>query len=167
MGTQRPSRSAFDTTENMSDRMLLSGGKIARDPSPRPGHTVRDDDRRREQRRDERYKEPSERDRYYDRDRRPKVPKDAARDRREEKRNVRPLSNIEKENEKEGDRGVKKGDTLPRNARIHGPIMLAAMEDERDDRKQRRREDGDMTEVACGVNLYGVLKVRNLYGGRC
>ncbi|XP_072316131.1 uncharacterized protein arhgef5 isoform X1 [Eucyclogobius newberryi] len=155
MATQRPSWSGYDTvpTVNMSDRKLQSGGKITRDPSPRPAlaaqteRGVREDEwSRRERRREpkERYKEPLERDKYHNNERRQKMPKDGERDRRVENQNVRPLSNIEKENTKEGDRGVGKGDTFPRSARSHGPIVLsAAMEAEREERRQRKREDRD------------------------
>ncbi|XP_055084093.1 trichohyalin isoform X2 [Periophthalmus magnuspinnatus] len=150
MGTQRPSWSGFDTVPsvNTSDRKLQSGGKIARDPSPRPPRAVqleraREEEWRRERRREtkERYKDPSERKRYYDKERRPKNSKDEERERRQESRNVRPLSNIEMENAKVGDRGVRKGDTFPRSAGGHGPIMLAvAMEAEREERRRRREE---------------------------
>lgn len=157
MGTKSPSWNIFNTVPriNMSDHKLQPSEKISRDPSPRPAMTAesesvrgREDewrrDRNADRRRDkERYKETTEqqRDRYYDRGPRAR---DGERDRRQENRNVRPLSTIENENEKEGDRGVRKGDTFPRIAKntvdYSQNMLTNAMTK---DRRQRRREDGE------------------------
>ncbi|KAK7886928.1 hypothetical protein WMY93_026549 [Mugilogobius chulae] len=127
---------------------------MTRDLSPRPVQTAQterrgsreEEMRRRERRKDSKagYKESSERYRYYDKDSRLKIHKDGERDQREKDRSLRPLSNIEMESTKEGDRGLKKGDTFPRSVRNHGGIIMqAAMEAEREERRQRRRDDRD------------------------
>ncbi|KAM9353487.1 uncharacterized protein arhgef5 [Symphorus nematophorus] len=167
MGTKRPSCALFDTLSNIntSDRKLQPGGKISRDPSPRPAMTAqsererdtnREEDWSRERETDKmrdkmRYKDMDPRDRYYERDRAP-VPRPREgerewreRERRQEddrSRNGRPLSNLEKESEREVERGVKKGDTFPR-MRKGSPdsgrrvMPTNKMDDERGDRRQR------------------------------
>ncbi|KAM3614548.1 uncharacterized protein V6R79_016011 [Siganus canaliculatus] len=139
MGTKRPSCTLFDPSSNIntSDRKLQPGGKISRDPSPRPAmtaqsgrerDTVREEDWRREREMEKmrdkaRYKDMDPRDKYYDRDRGPasrtREGERQWRDREKEldfdrNKNGRPLSSVEREAEREGERGKKKGDTFPR-----------------------------------------------------
>ncbi|KAM7421018.1 hypothetical protein PAMA_015284 [Pampus argenteus] len=167
MGTKRPSCTLFDTLSNIntSDHKLKPGGKISRDPSPRPAMTAQSE-RERESKREEEwrreretekmrdkvmYRDVDPRGRYYERDRAP-APRlrDGEREWREREkrqedessRNGRPLSNVEKETEREVERGKKKGDTFP-SVRIssadRGRKMMPAteMDEERGDRKQR------------------------------
>ncbi|XP_061770929.1 trichohyalin isoform X2 [Nerophis ophidion] len=138
MGTKRPSCTLFDTFSNRttSDGKLQPGGRHSRDPSPRPAMTAqseRESNREEARRRDRevvkmrdktRYKDTDPRERYYERDRGPRRgPREAEREWREkrqdgDKRNGRPLSNVEWEFEKM--RGTKKGDTFPRMRRRSG-----------------------------------------------
>ncbi|XP_047454161.1 zinc finger CCCH domain-containing protein 13 isoform X1 [Mugil cephalus] len=168
MGTKRPSYAFFDTLSNinMSDRKLQPGGKISRDPSPRPtsiAHSERDRDSTREEsqwrdmggeRRDKaRYKDMNKLERYYERDR-TLTPRQREgerewreRERRQEDdrgRNGRLLSNVEKESEQEVKRGPKKGDTFPRMRKggaDHGSRMMPTIElaEKREARGQRDR----------------------------
>ena len=167
MGTKRPSCALFDTLSNIntSDRKLQPGGKISRDPSPRPAMTAqsererdtnREEDRRRERETDKmrdkvRYKDMDPRERHYERDRAPAPrPREGEREWRERRqeddrsRNGRPLSNLEKESEREVARGMKKGDTFPRMRKgspDHGRRAMAAneMDDGRGERRQKDR----------------------------
>ncbi|KAI3361127.1 hypothetical protein L3Q82_013324, partial [Scortum barcoo] len=165
MGTKRPSCTLFDTLSNIntSDRKLQPGGKISRDPSPRPAMTAqseREGDnnqeenwrRERDMRDKARYKDVDLRERYYDRDRapapRPREGEREWRDRRrryedDRSRNGRPLSNVEKETEREVERGMKKGDTFPRvrksSAEHDRRVMTTTMREEREERRQRDR----------------------------
>lgn len=169
MGTKRPSCTLFDTSSNIntSDRKLQPGGNVSRDPSPRPALTAqseqerdggREDDWRRERETEKmrdkaRPKDMDPRDRHYDRDRAlaPR-PRDGERDWRERERrhedggsrNGRPLSNVERETEREVDRGMRKGDTFPRirkHSGEHGRRLTATAEmvEERGERRQRDR----------------------------
>ncbi|XP_068998636.1 trichohyalin isoform X2 [Embiotoca jacksoni] len=169
MGTKRPSCTLFDTLSNIntSDRKLQPGGKISRDPSPRPAMTAlsereRDSHREENWRRENeaerirdktRYKDTDTLERYYERDRGP-APRlrEGDREWRERERwqeydrirNGRPLSNVEKETEQAITRGVKKGDTFPRmqkGVRDHDRRMMSTVEvaEERGDRRQRER----------------------------
>ncbi|XP_042278811.1 trichohyalin isoform X3 [Thunnus maccoyii] len=169
MGTKRPSCTLFDTLSNinMSDRKLHPGGKISRDPSPRPAMTAQSE-RERESKREEewrreretekmrdkaRYRDTDPRGRYYERDRAPAPrPREGEREWREREkrqeddssRNGRPLSIVEKEMEREVERGMKKGDTFPRmrkSSAERGRRMTYAteMDEDRGDRRQRDR----------------------------
>ncbi|XP_076594267.1 uncharacterized protein arhgef5 isoform X2 [Chaetodon auriga] len=169
MGTKRPSCTLFDTLSNVntSDRKLQPGGKVSRDPSPRPAMTAqsdrerdgnRDEDWRRDRETDKvrdraRYKDMDPRERYYERDRAPAPrPREGEREWRDRERrqgddrskNGRPLSNVEKEIEREVQRGAKKGDTFPRMRKSspdRGRRMTATTEmaEERRERRQRDR----------------------------
>lgn len=166
MGTKRPSCTLFDTSNiNTSDRKLQPGGKISRDPSPRPAMTAqsererdarREEDRRREREvektRDKaRYRDMDPRERYYERDRgtAPRS-REGERDMRVRERwqeddrskSGRPLSNIEKLAEREVERGMKKGDTFPR-IRKSSPYRdrtMTATTEMGKERRQRRVE---------------------------
>nr|XP_046255081.1 zinc finger CCCH domain-containing protein 13 isoform X2 [Scatophagus argus] len=176
MGTKRTGYTLFDTLSNIntSDRKLQPGGKISRDPSPRPAMTAqserqREDNREEDWRRERetekmrekaRYKDMDPRERYYERDRAP-APRmrEGERDWRERERtheddgsrNGRPLSNVEKETEREVERGMKKGDTFPRmrtsNA-DHSRKMTATaeMDEERGERRHRYRPKREETD---------------------
>ncbi|XP_039660629.1 trichohyalin-like isoform X1 [Perca fluviatilis] len=162
MGTKRPSCTLFDTLSNIntSDRKLQLGGKISRDPSPRPAMTAqsereRDSNREEDRRTDKsRYKDMDPRDRYYERDRAPAPrPREGERkwrerERRQEddrNRNGRLLSNLEKLTMREVERGMEKGGTFPRmrkNSADCGKGMASTteMEEERGARRQRDRQ---------------------------
>ncbi|TDH11648.1 hypothetical protein EPR50_G00063300 [Perca flavescens] len=162
MGTKRPSCTLFDTLSNIntSDRKLQLGGKISRDPSPRPAMTAqsereRDSNREEDRRTDKsRYKDMDPRDRYYERDRAPAPrPREGEkkwreRERRQEddrNRNGRLLSNLEKLTMREVERGMEKGGTFPRmrkNSADRGKGMASTteMEEERGARRQRDRQ---------------------------
>lgn len=100
-----------------------------------------------------RYKDMDPRDRYYERDRAPAPrPREGERERRERERrqedvrsrNGRPLSNLEKETEREVEKGMKKGDTFPRMRkssadRSRRMTATTEMDDERGERRQRDR----------------------------
>ncbi|XP_044064789.1 trichohyalin isoform X2 [Siniperca chuatsi] len=169
MGTKRPSCTIFDTVSNIntSDRKLQSGGKISRDPSPRPAMTAQsererdskqEEDRRRERetekmRHKARYKDIDPRERYYESYRAPAPwPREGEREWRERERrqendrsrNKKLLLNVEKETERDVERGTKKGDTFPRmrkSSADRGRRMLATteMHEERGERRQRDR----------------------------
>ncbi|XP_070767938.1 trichohyalin isoform X2 [Enoplosus armatus] len=169
MGTKRPNCTIFDTLSNIntSDRKLQPGGKISRDPSPRPAMTAqsererdskREEDWRRERETEKmrdkaRYKEMDPRERYYERDRATvPQPREGEREWRERERrleddrnrNGRPLSNVEKETEREVERATKKGDTFPRmrkNSADRGRRMTPTieMDEARGERRQRDR----------------------------
>ncbi|XP_068591661.1 trichohyalin isoform X1 [Cebidichthys violaceus] len=139
MGTKRPSCSLFDTLSNIntSDCKLQPGGKVSRDPSPRPAMTAQSE-RERDSKQEEvwrreretekmmdkaRNKDLDPRDRYYERDRAPAPrPREGEREWRERERrqgddrsrNGRPLSILENETLRVVERGTKKGDTFPR-----------------------------------------------------
>lgn len=119
---------------------------------------VRGEDWRREREMDNRmdkarYRDTDPRDRYYERDRAPAPrPREGERELRERDRrqgdvrskNGRPLSNLEKETEREVDRGMRKGDTFPRmrrNSADRGNRMTATteMDDERGEMRHRDR----------------------------
>ncbi|KAL3060036.1 hypothetical protein OYC64_014599 [Pagothenia borchgrevinki] len=169
MGTKRPSCTPFDilTKLNTSERKLQPGGKISRDPSPRPAMTAqserdrdsnREEDRRREREAEKmrdktRYKDMDLQDKYSERDRAPAPrPREGERERTERVRrqeddgskNGRPLSNLEKESLRELDRGTKKGDTFPRMRKSspgRGRGMAPTVELDKE-REERRRRDG-------------------------
>ncbi|CAK6966187.1 trichohyalin isoform X2 [Scomber scombrus] len=98
-----------------------------------------------------RYRDMDPRGRYFERDRAPVPrPREGEREWREREkrqedhssRNGRPLSNVEKETEREEERGMKKGDTFPRmrkSSADHGRRMTAdpAMDEYRGDRRKR------------------------------
>ncbi|KAM9852167.1 uncharacterized protein arhgef5 isoform 2-T3 [Aulostomus maculatus] len=162
MGTKRPSCTLFDTTPNIntSDRKLQPGGKISRDPSPRPAMTAQSERERDSKREDEwrreretekmrdkaRYRDIDPRERYYDRDRGP-LPRlrEGEREPREREmtregdrsRNGRPLSNVEAEMEGKPERGMKKGDTFPRMTKISAESFKKKVDEERGYRTQR------------------------------
>ncbi|XP_035528457.1 trichohyalin isoform X2 [Morone saxatilis] len=164
MGTKRHSCSLFDTLSNIntSDRKLQPGGKISRDPSPRPAMTaqserVRDSNREEDWRRERetekmrdkaKYKDVDSRERYKERDRAPAPrPREGEREWRERERrqeddrnlNGRLLSYLETEVE----RGMKKGDTFPRmrkNSAEHGRRMTATTETDEERRERRQRD---------------------------
>ncbi|XP_035496947.2 trichohyalin isoform X2 [Scophthalmus maximus] len=166
MGTKRPSCTVFDTLSNinMSDRKLQPGGKISRDPSPRPGKTAqserdRGSNREQEWRRETemekfkdkaRYKDVDPRERYYE-----KVPASRMtegerewreRERRQggdRSRNGRPRSNLERDTETDVERGKKKGDTFPRMRKSspdHGRRMMSYTEIDEEKGESRQRD---------------------------
>ncbi|XP_029359775.1 trichohyalin isoform X1 [Echeneis naucrates] len=167
MGTKRPTYNLFDTLSNIntSDRKLQPGGKISRDPSPRPAITAqsererdgnREDDRRREREKEKmrdktRFKDIDPQERYYDRATAPRMREDEREWREREwwreddrSRNGRPVSNVERDTDREIGRGVKKGDTFPRmrksSAERGGKFMSTTeIPDERGERRQRDR----------------------------
>lgn len=169
MGTKRPSCTLFDTLPNIntSDRKLQPGGKISRDPSPRPAMTAQSE-RERESKREEEWRREREAEklrdkasyrdmdpqgRYYEKERAPAPrPREGERERREREkrqeddssRNGRPLSNVEKETEREVERRMKKGDTFPKvrkSSADRGRRMMFTTEidEERGDWRQRDR----------------------------
>lgn len=133
--------------------------------SERERDSNRDQDWRRERETEKmrdraRYKDMDPRDRHYERDRAPAPrPREGEREWRDRERrqeddrskNGRPLSNVEKETEREVERGMKKGDTFPRMRKSspgRGRRMTASTEmgEERRERRQRdrpRREETD------------------------
>jgi len=167
MGTKRPSWSLFDTLSNIniSDCKIQSGGRISRDPSPRPATTAqsererdskREDDRRSERetekKRDKARKTDMDpRDRYYERDRAPgPQPREGEREWRERERrqadersrNGRPLSHLEKETARGVERATKKDGTFPRARkrsadRGKGKSSTPRVDEERGERRQR------------------------------
>ncbi|XP_029306846.1 trichohyalin [Cottoperca gobio] len=165
MGTKRPSCTLSDTLTNINtiDRKLQPGGKISRDPSPRPAMTAqsereresnREEERRREREKikdKSRYKDMDPRDRYYERDRgppsRPREGEKEWMERRQEdgrSKNGRPLSSVEKETLRELERGMKKGDTFPRMRkssadRSRGMAPTPELDKQRGERRQRDR----------------------------
>ncbi|XP_059194345.1 trichohyalin [Centropristis striata] len=168
MGTKRPSGTLFDTLPNIntSDRKLQPGGKISRDPSPRPAMTAqserdRDRDRAREEdwreretvkmREKARYKDTDPRDRYPERDRAPAPrPREGEREWRERERrqddnrskNGRPLSNLEKVPMRDVNSGMNKGDTFPRMRKgSPRPGRGMAPEDWERERERTRQRD--------------------------
>ncbi|XP_073342097.1 uncharacterized protein arhgef5 isoform X1 [Pagrus major] len=169
MGTKRPSCTLFDTSNiNTSDRKLQPGGRISRDPSPRPAMTAqsererdakREEDRRRERENEKmrdkaRYKDMDPRERYYERDRgtlpRPREGERdlRVRERRQEddrSRNGRPVSNLEKLAEREVERGMKKGDTFPRirKSSPYGDRRMTGTAEMDEVRRQRRVENDE------------------------
>lgn len=161
MGAKRPSGTVFDTLSNIntSDRKFQPGGKVSLDPSPRPAMSAKlekgrdgshEEDWRREREMEKTrdkttYRDHGSRDRYYERDRGP-VPRQREWSERERwqqndrRQNVRPVSNVEKETERDEDRGMKKGDTFPRmikNSGDHGRRVTAV----NDKSGERRRKD--------------------------
>ncbi|XP_037641399.1 trichohyalin isoform X2 [Sebastes umbrosus] len=170
MGTKRPSCTVFDTSSNIntSDRKLQPGGKISREPSPRPAMTAqsererdsnREEDCRRERETEKmrdkpRYKDVDPRDKYYERDRdRAPAPRPREgerewreRERRQEgdrSRNGRPVSHLE-QTVRGVERGMKKGDTFPRmskNSADRGKRMATTtkVDEERAERRHRDR----------------------------
>lgn len=160
MGTKRPNGTVFDTLSNIntSDRKLQPGGKVSLDPSPRPVMSAkleqgrdgsREEDWRREREMEKSrdkvtYRDPSPRERYYERDRGP-VPRQRERSDRERwpendrRQNMRPLSNLEKETDRDA-QGMKKGDTFPRMRRNSGDRGRRAAERNDESGGRRRRE---------------------------
>ncbi|XP_068616254.1 trichohyalin isoform X2 [Brachionichthys hirsutus] len=160
MGTKKPSSTLYSNNKT-SDRKLQPGGRVSRDPSPRPAAAQsererdgsREEDRRRERDAEKmkdktRYRDMDPRERYYERERAPVPrPREGGRERRQEdgqSKNGRPLSNVERESEREeAVRGTRKGDTFPRMRRgsgEHGKRMTTAeLEGEEGDRRQRER----------------------------
>ncbi|XP_019724499.1 uncharacterized protein arhgef5 [Hippocampus comes] len=143
MGTKRP----IDNLSNIrtSDWKLQPGGGISRDPSPRPSMTAQSEwessqdekgrrDREVEKVKDKsRYRDTDPRDRYYERDRGPKTrPREAGQEKRreDERNNGRPLSNVERDFEREVEWDMKKGDTFPRMSRSR----------ERDEGREQRHQ---------------------------
>ncbi|XP_034466892.1 trichohyalin isoform X1 [Hippoglossus hippoglossus] len=170
MGTKRPSCTLFDTVSNinMSDRKLQPGGKISRDPSPRPAKTAqserdrdgkREDDRRREtemeKMRDKaRYKDVDPRERYYERTPVSRMREEEKEWRERERRqgddssrNGRPLSNLERDPKREVGKG-KKGDTFPRmrkssEERDRRTMCTTKIDEKKGESRQRRMEADD------------------------
>ncbi|KAM9806430.1 uncharacterized protein arhgef5 isoform 1-T1 [Syngnathus typhle] len=149
MGTKRPNCTLFDNSSNIKtcDRSLQPGGRVSRDPSPRQAMTAqaewesgRDEEGRRDREVEKmkykpRYRDTEPRERYYERDRGPKTrPREAGEERRrdDERKNGRPLSNVESVIGREMEWSMGKGDTFPRMRRSR----------ERDEgREQRRQRD--------------------------
>lgn len=126
------------------------------DPSPRPAMSAkleqerdgsREEDWRREREMERTrdkvtYRDQGPRERYYERDR-DTVPRQRERERWQEndrRENVRPLSNVEKETERDAERGMKKGDTFPRMRRNSGDGRRATEVND-PERGERRRRD--------------------------
>lgn len=146
MGTKRPNGTVFDTLSkiNKSDRKLQPGGKVSSNPSPGPAMSAkleqgRDANREQDWRREREmeksrdkatFRDQGARERYYERERdHGNVPRQREWSERERwrendrRQNVRPLSNVEKETERDTVRAMKKGDTFPkmrRNSGDHG-----------------------------------------------
>ncbi|XP_077382473.1 uncharacterized protein arhgef5 isoform X2 [Festucalex cinctus] len=131
MGTKRPNCTLFDTLSNIKspDRKHQPGGRPSRDPSPRPAMTAqtewersRAEDGRRDRevekmKEKSRYRETDPRERYYERDRGPNTrPRETGQEKlqEDERKNGRPLSNVERDFEREMEWGMKRGDTFPR-----------------------------------------------------
>ncbi|XP_060936671.1 trichohyalin isoform X2 [Limanda limanda] len=170
MATKRPSCTLFDTVSNinMSDRKLQPGGKISRDPSPRPTKTAqserdrdskREEDRRREteveKTRDKaRYKDVDPRERYYERTPVSRMREEEKEWRERERRqgddssrNGRPLSNLERDPKRERGKG-KKGDTFPRmrkssEERDRRTMFPTKIDEKKGEGRQRRMEADD------------------------
>ncbi|KAM9309250.1 uncharacterized protein arhgef5 isoform 2-T2 [Pholidichthys leucotaenia] len=152
METKRPSDSAFYTLPNvnMSDRSLQPGEKIYREPSPRPAmitRSERDTNNRREEYQWK--KSESEKTRYKDVDtparsyegHRGDSPR--PRDRRNENdrnRNGKLLSNVGREPEHDGGRGMMKDHPFPRDRKSPDPDRQTMSIPERGDRKEERRQ---------------------------
>ncbi|KAM4580292.1 uncharacterized protein arhgef5 isoform 3-T3 [Odontesthes bonariensis] len=138
METKRPGHTLFDTLSNlnMGDHKIQLGGKISKDTSSRSKGIAsleqeRDNKREENWRREIETEKMRDKARYremdtlerYERDRTP-TPRlrEGERERRERERrqeddrgkNWRPLSNMEKEIERDAKKGKKKGDTFPR-----------------------------------------------------
>ncbi|XP_026173213.1 trichohyalin isoform X1 [Mastacembelus armatus] len=163
MGTKRPSCTPFDTLSNIniSDCKLQPGGKITRDPSPRPAMTVQsvrdrdgnpEEEWRRERNMDKmrdkaRYKDVDPRERY-ERGKatvpRPKEWRERERRQKDDRsRNGRPLLNVV-ESERGAETGMKKGDTFPRIQKIptdHSRRMMSTndIDEKREERRHRHR----------------------------
>ncbi|XP_077453942.1 uncharacterized protein arhgef5 isoform X1 [Stigmatopora argus] len=126
MGSKRPTCTVLESFPNTKTRdcNLSSGGRISRDSSPRAAMTTRSDreegrrDREREKAKDKsRFRDADLRERYHEPGPAPRM-REAPRDkRRDERRNGRPLSTLEREFEKQMEWDVKKGDTFPRMRR--------------------------------------------------
>ncbi|XP_023282126.1 trichohyalin-like isoform X2 [Seriola lalandi dorsalis] len=171
MGTKRPSCTLFDTLSNinMSDRKLQPGGKISRDPSPRPAMTAqsereRDSSREEDWRREREMEKMRDKTRYKDVDPRERHERATAprvregerewreRERRQEddrSRNWRPVSTLESGADREVERGMKKGDTFPRmrkssaerNRRVMSNTEIDEEKGERRPRDRPRRPE--------------------------
>ncbi|XP_030606801.1 trichohyalin [Archocentrus centrarchus] len=166
MGTKRPSWTLFDTLINMSmsDHKLQPGGKVSRDPSPRPAMTVRSEQER-DGPREENWRKENEADkmrdktRYRDMDAPDRCEGDRSpgprsregeremweRDRRKEdgrSRNGKLLLNVEKETQ-ELERRAKKGGTFPRfkNAVTSPDRRLMSVTEIGEERGKRRQKD--------------------------
>ncbi|XP_067367753.1 trichohyalin isoform X2 [Channa argus] len=174
MGTKRPSCTLFDTVSNinMSDRKLQPGGKISRDPSPRPAMPAqsarerdgnREDDWRRERHMEKmrdkaRYNDMDSQERYYERDRaaaprwREGEGAWTERERRQENENGRKLKALLKlkDIERETEGGMKKGDTFPRmtkNYPDHGRRKMSTATTDEELGERRKREWQRRTET--------------------
>ncbi|XP_056236146.1 trichohyalin isoform X2 [Seriola aureovittata] len=171
MGTKRPSCTLFDTLSNIntSDRKLQPGGKISRDPSPRPAMTAqsereRDSSREEDWRREREMEKMRDKTRYKDVDPRERHERATAprvregerewreRERRQEddrSRNWRPVSTLESGADREVERGMKKGDTFPRmrkssaerNRRVMSNTEIDEEKGERRPRDRPRRPE--------------------------
>lgn len=167
MGTKRPNGTVFDTLSNIntSDRKLQPGGKVFSDPSPKQAMSAnleqgRDGNRKEDWRREREmeksrdkatYRDQGPRERNYERERdRGTVPRQREWSEREKwqendrRQNVRPLSNVEKETERDEVRLMKNGDTFPRmrkNSRDHGRRNDESGERRRKDRPKRLETD--------------------------
>ncbi|XP_058504442.1 trichohyalin isoform X2 [Solea solea] len=173
MGTKRPSCTLFVASSNinMSDRKLQPGGKISRDPSPRPAMTAqlerdrdgnRDEDRRRDtdvgKNRDKaRYKDTEPRERHRER-----VPastmREGERDWRERERrqeddrsgNGRTMSNVNRGMLREMERVMKKGDTFPKmrqSSKERDRRMMSNTEIDDEIRESRQRDKPRRMEI--------------------
>uniref|UniRef100_A0A3P8SPG5 Uncharacterized protein n=1 Tax=Amphiprion percula TaxID=161767 RepID=A0A3P8SPG5_AMPPE len=148
MGTKRPSCSLLDSNVNMSNHKLQPGGRISRDPSPRPAMTAQSDRDREDVRRSEsqavkmrdkvRYKDVETMERLYERERRRHGERRERWPEEDRGRNGRPLSNQEKEVGRDVRRGQKKGDTFPRVKKDNRRMTPC---DERGERRPRRGDE--------------------------
>lgn len=162
MGAKRPSGTVFDTLSNIntSDRKFQPGGKVSLDTSPRPSMSAKlekwrdgshEEDWRRERelektRDKSTYRDHGSRERYYERGRGP-VPRQREWSERERlqkndrRQNVRPVSNVEKETERDEARGMKKGDTFPRMTKDSGDHgrRVTGVHDESGERRRKDR----------------------------
>lgn len=146
------------SNNNMSDHKLQPGGKICRDPSPRPTMTAhlaqQRDNNQEEYWRGERliekirdkakYNDMDTYERYHERDR-----EWTERERRQEdnrSRHMRALLNVEKHIEREMERGMKKGDTFPRITKGYVDYgrrkMSATVTDEEQGERRKRDRQG-------------------------
>lgn len=185
MGTKRPAGTVFQTLANIdtSDRKLQPGGKVSLDPSPRREMSAkleqgrdgnREEDWRREREieksRDKtRYRDQGPRDKHYERERdrgtvyRQREWREKERQQENDRRqNVRPLSNVEKDIERDALQSMKKGDTFPRMRRISGDHGRRNDESH----KKRRKDRPKRLETDDWEREYEREQQRDRYRGR-
>ncbi|XP_077576123.1 uncharacterized protein arhgef5 isoform X1 [Stigmatopora nigra] len=124
MGSKKPTCTVLESFPNTKTRDFSSGGRISRDSSPRAAMTTRSDreegrrDREREKAKDKsKFRDADPRERYHEPGPAPRMREASREKKRDERRNGRPLSTLEREFEKQMEFDVKKGDTFPRMRR--------------------------------------------------